>query len=149
MSCEGCGKDKKYTIYDRHGNVIEKDKPKKEIIDEVQAPSGEPAITKTLYELLAEKEQYKKQIDKQHEDLIAQSTDDMKRIMIMELISIYNHEEISMTRMSPTQALVVLWRYLHHPSFQKVAAEFGRLSEEVDKKYEGLKGTKIKSSWRG
>jgi hypothetical protein len=152
MTCKGCGEKGNPTVFDRRGNQTAVTPPspsvsKKELVDGILSYDGSPAAEKTINQLIEDKEKAREHIASLTEDFVGSIGLDMKRMVIIELISVYNHEDISMTRISPTQALATLWKHLHSPYFTGLLGEFPGLIEEVDIKYEELMKKRIKSTW--
>jgi hypothetical protein len=155
-NCRGCGKEPKdYAVFDRRGNpttmgnMTNNNPPAtpKEAVGSILSYDGTPLVEKTIDEALEDKRKRREFIEKQGNDLITNMTDDMKRLVIIDLLSVYNLEEFSMAYTSPNQALVALWKYVHHPAFQTILREFEGLAEEVDKRYEELRAKKINIGW--
>ncbi len=74
-------------------------------------------------------------------------SDDYKRIQIDELISVYNHEFVHV-KLTPSQALVALYEFVHNPTYQKIIDEFTGLREQVDLRYAELMKNKLEIKWQ-
>ena len=153
MSCNGCNKKRPpVTMFDRRGGVVTPDQSEnvrspKELVNEILSYDGEPAVSKTIEQLVKSKEIARERIEKLADDFAKNISRDMKIMVIIELLGVYNLEDISMTRISPDQALVTLWKHLHSCEFTDILREFPNLIEEVDLKHQELMKKKIKAVW--
>lgn len=151
MSCDGCpGANKKV---DKHGNpVVGKNEMGEEEIkrhaDALQsARARQEARDMSYSDYLTMKKNNQAESRRIGKETIATFSDDYKRIQIDGLISVYNHEEVNFN-LTPTQALVALYEFVHDPGYQKIVKEFDGLAEQVDKKYKELKEDRIDVEWK-
>src|SRR4030042_6768289 len=129
MGCTNCGSDKTKK-YDSRGNVIgtpELNQPQPNSV-------AQEARELTYAEFKVKRDQFRNNTTKLGNTKVAEFSEDYKRIQIDELISVYNHDEVHF-KLTPSQALVALWQFAHHPEYQKVFNEFEGLREQVDTKY--------------
>ena len=148
MSCKDCGKNKNMSIgVDRRGNPINTeltDMAKYENDIQTATAGGWP---KTFNEYLKLKKDFNQKADEARKVFLRKATEDVKRMQVHELLSVYNHEEASRSHLSPSQALKALWDICHLKEYNSVVDEFPGLREQVELKYEKIKKTKINASW--
>lgn len=157
MGCKGCPERSERLKFDRYGNPIVDGEPKEKDLPSVE--SAMSSYEKEVYnqtmlknrsnvtykEYVKGKEEHRKRTRDIGNDVIKSFSDDYKRIQVDELIAVYNNEEVH--RLSPTQALVMLYELVHHKDYQKIIEEFVGLNEIVDKKYKQLMDDRINVNW--
>ena len=153
MGCTNCGKGSNPpVIFDRHGNKMvnpDAQVSPEHLHNEPISFEGKPVHDMNFDELIEDKNNRRMYQKKAIDDLLKNSTKDLKRLMLVELIDIYNMDEIYSTKLSPDQALVTLYEYVRHPEFADLISEFPGLKEDVDSKYSELKSKRISAKFSG
>lgn len=156
MGCKGCPERNEKLRFDRYGNPIPKEEPvsSAESIDSAMSSYEKEVYEQTTLknrsnttykEYVLGKEEHRKKTREIGNNIIKSFSDDYKRIQVDELVSVFNNEEVH--RLSPTQALVMLYELVHHKDYQKIISEFEGLSEQVDLKYKMLMDNRINVRW--
>lgn len=142
MGCGNCKDKRKALNVDSRGNQIVENNPppKKEKSQRIQKDI-------TYKEYIEQKEDIRKKTKIESDNITRTLSDDTKRIMIDNLVGIYNGEEVSPLRLAPEQALMSLWNIVHNEDYISIVNEFNGLREQVDTLYEELKNKKIKLFW--
>lgn len=143
MPCKGCSSKDGAPSTDKHGNPV---------IGQNELAKEEELINSTAKEVsykeyLTKRESFRKRTRDFGNKKVKEFSKDYKRIQIDELISVYNHDEVHF-KLTPSQALVALWEFAHHPDYQDVFEEFVGLREQIDDKYRKLKEDHIKLIWK-
>jgi hypothetical protein len=159
MGCKGCPEKNKNIQVDKYGNPVlpgqenqqnNTFKESKEALAEYEKEVYNQSLLKTkanitYKEYVNGKAEHRKKSKDLGDSILKSFSDDFKRIQVDELIAVVNNEEVH--RLSPTQALVMLYELVHHKDYQKIISEFTNLNEQVDKKYQELMNNKIITSW--
>lgn len=139
MGCAGCGsRDTNSANVDKRGVG----KPAMETENKT-----EDAYNMSYAEYVQQRSGFRARAREIGNEKIKTLSDDYKRIQIDELLSVYNHDEVHF-KLTPSQALMALWEFAHHPGYEKIFDEFKGLREAVDKKYEELKNNRIEVTWK-
>lgn len=152
MGCRGCGPGDKGSEYDKHGNRMEHPAEVQERARHAEhrrahGTARDQARELSYAEYTRRRAEFREQARVVRDKAIAEFSDDYKRIQIDELISVYNLEEVHF-KLTPEQALVALWEFVHDKGYQKVIDEFEGLREAIDKRYVELQKNKIELKWR-
>ena len=146
MSCKGCGNKEKSFNIDSRGNVRNES-----VLGEYEKSQHShrvEGVNLSYKDFVELKEETRKKARLLGNQEVDKFSDDMKRIIIHDLVAVANAEEVSPLKISPTQALDVLWNFVHDKSWEGVVNEFIGLREQVDKRYEEIKSKKIKLFWK-
>jgi len=152
MGCGNCPGAPKNTSVDKHGNYIgeseisEKEKQTQEVIAKSRGLVDE-ALNMSYPEYIKRKDEWRAYTRKAGKEKITTYSDDYKRILIEELVGVYNLDEVSF-KLTPEQALVALYEFTHNKDYQKVINEFEGLREQIDMRYEEIKNKKINIKWK-
>lgn len=141
MGCSGCGKkdvQSKMNV-DKHGVPIES----RAAMENTGAPD---IYTMSYVEYTKRRDEFRAKARDIGNKKIESLSDDYKRIQIDELVSVYNHDEVHF-KLTPTQALIALWEFAHHPAYTKIFDEFEGLREQIDTKHAELMANKISLKW--
>lgn len=147
MSCKGCTGNKEEKKYDSRGNVIGTPEMKQRANEQQQHAHAHEARELSYTEYLSKRAEFRAESKAVGNQKVLEFSDDYRRIQIDELISVFNLDEVHF-KLTPSQALVALWEFAHHPAYQKVFDEFEGLREQVDIKYSELKSNNIKLKWK-
>ena len=155
MGCKECNDKPKNPNRDRNGNIVgtesEMDQREKDAYDKISQEvdqlklSDRPNPDATYQEYVAGKEKHSKKIRELGPKAVRALTDDQKRIKVLELLSIYNYDDLGM--LSPSQALIALWELMKMPEYKTIINEFEDLEAQVTEKYNALMRNKIKIKW--
>lgn len=147
MGCNDCPKVTKNSNVDKYGNIkgTETEVEKQEISTNKQIK--ETRDYPTFEEYLKEKKLRSKKLREEGKNIVETIPEDLKRIRIHELVSTYNHDEVT-GMLTPTQALVALYELLQMPPYKKIINEFDNLEEQVIEKYKKLESNKIITKWK-
>lgn len=147
MGCKGCPGSNKRPDIDRNGNTINTESDMEKYEKETYNNNNQGNIGDLTYaEYLNKKQQYRSELKEKGKEIVASLPEDIKRIRIHELVSTYNHDEV--TEVSPTQALVALWELMQMPPYKHIVDEFDGLEAQITEKYEALMKNKITLKWK-
>ena len=147
MGCNGCLENDTKKEIDSRGNVIGQAELKNEEIKKHQNPIAQEAREMSYAEYIIKRTEFRDANKIAGNKKVSEFSDEYKRIQIDELVSVYNHDEVHF-KLTPSQALVALWEFCHHPAYQKVFSEFEGLNEQIDKKFSELKKESIHLKWK-
>jgi len=147
MACNGCGDKASTNKYDRHGNVVGSAEfvGQEHQVEEANIAAQARELSYSEYRKM--RNEFRENSRKKGNEKVKEFSNDYKRIQIDELIAVYNHDEVHF-KLTPSQALVALWEFVHHPDYQYIINEFDGLREQVDLKYSKLKEDKILIKWK-
>lgn len=141
MSCKGCGdKPSRYAL------------PGGDVDHQPQAgagfaPSGPPdplmefvASKNVSYEEFVERQRFHQRLmEQQHNQMLVEMTDAMRRKYIDELVGVANADKIGAPGLSPDQAVVALKEVLDRPEFSFISDIYPNLRPAVASRYEEIK----------